>query len=153
MCDLVSHQSVDVASDHVDKPALPAREVRSTRRVVRGRRRRVRMPGVAKGPKAPQPAEGICKAHPTRRRVIVGVVALRSVERRYDRRTSAASNKVVAISRVPAAAGRTRRVSRGKTRHSGDNSRRNPCPPHRPRTRVLPGLPTLIHPLAHTPPR
>jgi hypothetical protein len=33
----------------------------------------------------------------------VGVVALRSVERRYDCRTAAASNKIVAISRVPAA--------------------------------------------------
>ena len=99
-------------------------EVRSTRRVVRGRRRRVRVAAVAQGPQVPELAEATCKAHPTRRRVIVGVVALRCVECRCvecrcDRRTSAASNKAVAISRVPAAAGRTRRVSRGKTRHSG----------------------------------
>jgi hypothetical protein len=35
------------------EPALPAMEVRSTRRVVPGRRRRGRMVGVAKGPQVP----------------------------------------------------------------------------------------------------
>jgi hypothetical protein len=94
MCDLVSHQSVNVASDRVGKPALPAREVRSTRRVVRGRRRRVRMAGVAQGPEVPKLAKAICKAHPTRRRVIVGAVVLRCVERRCDRRTSAAQTRL-----------------------------------------------------------
>jgi hypothetical protein len=73
---------------------LPAREVRSTRRVVRGRRRRVRMAGVAEGPKVPEQTQAICKAHPTRRQVIVGAVALRCVERRCVRRTAAAENRL-----------------------------------------------------------
>ena len=42
-------------------PSLPAMEVRSTRRVVPGRRRRGRAAGVAKGPKDPQPAQVVCK--------------------------------------------------------------------------------------------
>ena len=40
---------------------LPAREVRSTRRVVPGRRRRVRGAVVAQGPQVPERAKGVCK--------------------------------------------------------------------------------------------
>ena len=40
--------------------ALPAREVRSTRRVVPGRRRRVRGAVAAQGPQVPERAKGLC---------------------------------------------------------------------------------------------
>jgi len=97
--------------------SLPAREGRSTRRVVRGRRRRVRMAGVAEGPEVPEQTQAICKAHPTRRQVIVGAVALRCVERRGDRRTAAAE-KGCRHCASPVGGRSPRQVSRVLTRHS-----------------------------------
>jgi len=52
------------------RPSLRAMEVRSTRRVVPGRRGRVRIAASVAGSEGPGAAEAICRAHPTRRRVI-----------------------------------------------------------------------------------
>jgi len=57
------------------------------------------------------------QAHPTRRRVIVGAVALRCVERRCDRRTSAAK-KGCRHCASPVGGRSPRQVSRALTRHS-----------------------------------
>ena len=47
-------------SASLEKPSLPAMEVRSTRRVVPGRRRRVRGAVAAQGPQVPERAKGLC---------------------------------------------------------------------------------------------
>lgn len=68
---------------------------RKRRPVVRGRRRRVRVTAVAKGPKVPVAGGGHMQSA-IRHAVesFEGAVALRCVERRCDRRTSAAQNKL-----------------------------------------------------------
>jgi hypothetical protein len=55
-----------------DSRTLRAREVRSTRRVVPGRRRRGRIAEGGEGTRDPKPAEATCRAHPTRPQAIRG---------------------------------------------------------------------------------
>ncbi len=100
---------------------LPAREVRSTRRVVPGRRRRVRGAGAAQGPQVPERAKGLCKRIRYAVEPFVGAVV-----RGFPTRKSGAGadagrpghRRTCRHFPSPGGTGCPRRVSRGITRHS-----------------------------------
>ena len=109
-----------LAVDGTTFRSLPAREVRSTRRVVPGRRRRVRGAVAAQGPQVPERAKSLC----TRIRYAVEPF-VGAVVRGFPTRKSGAGadagrpghRRTCRHFPSPGGTGCPRRVSRGITRH------------------------------------